>query len=335
MREFRGEDVLEGLTTLFAAHRGFTFGGGDYAEQALALRSGQVGNVRMTEFHSRFDVASRPEAPSEPVYFQFIEKGSITFIRQNGDLLGSAKAGELLTVAIPLGERLRVIADDRRIGVGVSHMKLLETVHRHFGVLAPRNLTFRPTTSTQDGGVLGEARAVINSFLSSDAHSCPATIEARKLYENAIAVSLLLGVPSNVSDLIRRTDDAIAPAQLRRAQEFMRHGVHEVIGIDDIARAAGCTPRNLQLTFRRVIGTSPMRYLRQLRMEDARRRIQSTDESATAIAMSLGFNNLGRFSKDYRTLFGELPSRTRRMRLSAPPEAQAIAGEGDRAWMPA
>jgi AraC-like DNA-binding protein len=57
---------------------------------------------------------------------------------------------------------------------------------------------------------------------------------------------------------------------------------------------------------------SPMRYLWLRRMSLARRELRRAEAPATvtAIALSFGFSHLGRFSVEYRTLFGETPSQT-------------------------
>jgi AraC-like DNA-binding protein len=70
--------------------------------------------------------------------------------------------------------------------------------------------------------------------------------------------------------------------------------------------------RSLTLCCRDHLGMSPMRYLWLRRMNLARRELQEAQapETVTTIALSFGFSHLGRFSVEYRTLFGELPSQT-------------------------
>jgi AraC-like DNA-binding protein len=64
---------------------------------------------------------------------------------------------------------------------------------------------------------------------------------------------------------------------------------------------------------------SPMRYLWLRRMHFARRALRMADPAATTatdIATSYGFWELGRFSVAYRSLFGESPSAA----IRRPPE---------------
>jgi AraC family ethanolamine operon transcriptional activator len=56
-----------------------------------------------------------------------------------------------------------------------------------------------------------------------------------------------------------------------------------------------------------------MKYAKQIRLESAQRVLlaaRSGITTVTDVAMNHGFFQLGRFSADYRRVFGELPSET-------------------------
>jgi AraC family ethanolamine operon transcriptional activator len=75
----------------------------------------------------------------------------------------------------------------------------------------------------------------------------------------------------------------------------------------------GVSQRTLEYAFRERLGTSPMEFIRRLRMHTARRALlaaQPGGTTVTEIAMTLGFYQLGRFAAEYRASFGELPSAT-------------------------
>lgn len=79
--------------------------------------------------------------------------------------------------------------------------------------------------------------------------------------------------------------------------------------IHDICQQLGVARRTLQNAFQQTLGTSPHRYLRALRLNRARQAIKQQQRVADA-ATAWGFWHFGRFSRDYRQLFGELPSET-------------------------
>jgi AraC-like DNA-binding protein len=60
---------------------------------------------------------------------------------------------------------------------------------------------------------------------------------------------------------------------------------------------------------------TPCRFVRAIRMREARKAMLSQHgarETVTQIAMRFGFLELGRFAVEYRLMFGECPSATRR-----------------------
>ncbi len=110
-------------------------------------------------------------------------------------------------------------------------------------------------------------------------------------------------------------DPGVAPGSVRRAEAFIHAGYAEPLTLSDIAIAAGVPARTLLESFRRFRNTSPIRYLRDVRLDAARETLRSGAAlTAADAAMGAGLMHLGRFSQDYATRFGELPSETLRNR---------------------
>jgi transcriptional regulator GlxA family with amidase domain len=105
------------------------------------------------------------------------------------------------------------------------------------------------------------------------------------------------------------------PRMLRLALEFMYENAQYDITIRDIAAAADVTPRAIQYAFREHVNTTPLEYLRRIRLERAHRELVSADpalDTVTSIAGRCGFTHPGRFSSAYKQVFGTEPSRTLR-----------------------
>ncbi len=81
------------------------------------------------------------------------------------------------------------------------------------------------------------------------------------------------------------------------------------ISVAELTVELGLSRRTLQNACNEIIGTSPVQYLRALRLSEARRMLQSA-RSVTEVATHFGFWHLSYFSRDYHTMFGELPSKT-------------------------
>ena len=87
------------------------------------------------------------------------------------------------------------------------------------------------------------------------------------------------------------------------------------ISLADIAEAVHVTPRAVQYMFRRHLETTPLQYLRRVRLHHAHQELRGTDrmqETVTAIAARWGFVHTGRFAVLYRQTYGQSPHTTLR-----------------------
>ena len=108
---------------------------------------------------------------------------------------------------------------------------------------------------------------------------------------------------------------AAQPKVLREAIGFIHGNAQRDIGLTDIASALNVTPRSVQYAFRRHLNTTPLEYLRRVRLAHAHRELQAADPSTNTvmdIAGRWGFSHAGRFSVIYRETFGNPPSKTLR-----------------------
>jgi AraC-like DNA-binding protein len=113
----------------------------------------------------------------------------------------------------------------------------------------------------------------------------------------------------------------------RRARDYIHEGLADGISIVALCEAIGVSRRALELVFRSVLGTGPGHYVRTLQLNEVRRDLLSnpdSDESIGAIAARHGIWHWSRFSRDYKLMFGELPSSTR-LRISSRQPSTACA----------
>jgi AraC-like DNA-binding protein len=86
------------------------------------------------------------------------------------------------------------------------------------------------------------------------------------------------------------------------------------MALSEIAAAAHVTPRALQYAFTRHLQTTPMAYLRRVRLAAAHQDLQAADprdgDTVTSIAARWGFAHPGRFATAYRNAYGQAPSVT-------------------------
>lgn len=104
---------------------------------------------------------------------------------------------------------------------------------------------------------------------------------------------------------------------VRRAVEAIRSDPARPFTPADLARLAGASTRTLHDGFRRHLDTTPMAYLRLVRLERAHAELRAADPSTTtvaAIAHRWGFGHLSRFSETHRRRYGRSPAVTLRHR---------------------
>ena len=73
--------------------------------------------------------------------------------------------------------------------------------------------------------------------------------------------------------------------------------------------------RSLEYGFRDLVGLSPFKYIKMLRLGEVRRRLQTSmraERSVSEVALDCGFCHLSQFAADYKRVFLESPSATRR-----------------------
>jgi len=99
-----------------------------------------------------------------------------------------------------------------------------------------------------------------------------------------------------------------------KAVEFIEARLAEPLTLSDICLALRVSPRTLRYSFAEIVGVSPMRYLSAHRLNGARRDFLQFDRERTVeeIALSWGFQHMGRFAHYYRLTFGERPTSTSR-----------------------
>lgn len=96
---------------------------------------------------------------------------------------------------------------------------------------------------------------------------------------------------------------------VRRAREIALAQTYGPPQVQDLCRELGLSRRTLQDSFRGVLGIGPLDYLHMLRLNGARRALLA-GQTVRAATEAWGFWHWSRFSREYRQLFGELPSAT-------------------------
>lgn len=141
----------------------------------------------------------------------------------------------------------------------------------------------------------------------------PLVVSAAARY---LAASVLSTFPNDAAAESSAADRRDAhPATLRRAIAFIEANAGSDISMAGIAAAAHVSVRAVQLAFRQYLDTTPMAYLRRVRLGHARAALQSAapgDTTVTRVAARWGYAQPSSFAAHYRAAYGESPSQTLR-----------------------
>ena len=89
---------------------------------------------------------------------------------------------------------------------------------------------------------------------------------------------------------------------------FIRDNFKNAITVEQIADAAHLSVSALERRFKKHLGKTPRQLLNEIRLEHARKLLVESDLAIAQIAFECGFADHSYFSKQFRLLFGELPS---------------------------
>ena len=98
---------------------------------------------------------------------------------------------------------------------------------------------------------------------------------------------------------------------LSHAEDYICANLETAITRDDLANIAGASIRSLSRAFEKKYGIGPMAFVRQRRLDACYTRLRGSEPGTTTVtdvAMSYGFNHVGKFAIAYKEAFGESPS---------------------------
>lgn len=132
---------------------------------------------------------------------------------------------------------------------------------------------------------------------------------------NLLVCNVLQAFPnSTMTGLLPSGPGYVGPSVVRRAMEFIEANADRPVTLPQIAAAVQIGPRGLQHAFRRQADSTPMEYLRRVRLQRAHEELQRAEptqgETVGAVAARHGFGNPGRFRRFYLLTYGRSPTET-------------------------
>ena len=253
-------------------------------------------------------------------------------------------ASDLACVAFPTRETGPTILDGVDVSLGDIlfwapnerfHARTTGTFHWGSILFKPKQL-IRVTRAEgldlrlpSSGWIGRPIRPVIRRLLRLHRRAEQATLNTPHLLRNQqCALELEHSLIEAMTDCLAAKDERAARSALpshaeimNRFEDLIQVSRKKLLSLSELSDAVGISGRTLRACCQQHLGIGPSHYVRLRRLDLTRRALlqaDPADATVSEISSRFGFDQPGRFSVVYRTLFGESPSVTLHRGLTAP-----------------
>lgn len=309
---FQSEDLDEArerVAAVFCPHRLDTIGrGARLAARHHHLR-GDKASLNYIEYGAKTMIAP---GTLEGFYLLQIPLSGAAAISNGADRYVTAP-GQAAVLNPQLPTTMIWEAGTRQLLVQIDRQAMIDQLSAQLGHRAEAPPTFLGAMD-MTGGAGATLRQMVN-FLMAEAdqgrHALGAGLMGRQV-EAMLVSGLLEAHRHDYRDRLGRVRAAPRPRHLRLAESFIEANLDQPLTLDDIAAAAGISPRGLQLVFRQHRGTTPLNFWRDARLARAHGDLVAGRGSVTEVALKWGFSHFGRFAQAYASRYGLSPRDTLR-----------------------
>jgi AraC-like DNA-binding protein len=300
----------EHIGSLFVPHCLDVVGGGQRLD--VCVSRAQMDGVSLIYHRHGASVRVRPE-PFRNFFLLQIPVAGEASVRLGQQEI-TCNTNQAVMISPHHGVDMRFGSGCEQLIVRIEKCELERHLEAQLGRDLARALEFSPAVPllTPGGQEIKALLHLMTASLLDGQGMCSSPI-TRKHMVSLLLSGLLTCLDNNYRDELAQGVRVPKPAYIRKAQEFIATNVREPIGPDEIAAAAQVSERALYAGFKASLNTTPMRYLRQLRLDLVHETLLKADPlraSVTEIALQLGFQHLGHFCTAYKERFGELPRDT-------------------------
>ena len=116
--------------------------------------------------------------------------------------------------------------------------------------------------------------------------------------------------------LISSYENKVRPELLQQkfnnAIDYIHENLNEIISVSQVSQFVNIPERTLRYNFEKKYNITPKDFIQRLRLNAVKKRLSNSTENPIIykIASEFNFWHMGQFTRDYKHLFGELPSET-------------------------
>jgi AraC-like DNA-binding protein len=243
--------------------------------------------------------------------FHFVTQGQCEIGYGNQHF--TANAGDVYVLHPAQQAKEHWIGDCEQLILRISTDELATAAAKVLGQRLEGNLQF--DTLTADPGIACWLKSLPQLREDNAGETTSLFDNSRVAYhfEQSLLMMLLSSLSHSSSFNMAHSRSTPAPYYVKRVENYFREHFADDITMDDIVAVSGVSVRTIFYGFKRWRCTSPMGFLRDLRLDKAQAMLcqgASGPRAVSAAAMAVGLTNLSQFSKLYKARFGLNPSTT-------------------------
>lgn len=145
------------------------------------------------------------------------------------------------------------------------------------------------------------------------ADECVSPSPMGRLYGDSLIISLLLAL-SRGKGCEQRSAGGLAPWQMLRLDSYVEAHLGEDLSLASLAREVGISRSHFSRSFRQTLGQSPFEWLREKRIERAKRLLLEGALSVAEVAIATGFADQAHLTRAFGRIVGVPPGAWQRVR---------------------
>ena len=300
----------EHIGTLFVPHRLDIIGPDQVLD--VCISKAELEGISLIYHRHGACVRVRPQLLRDFFLLQIPIRGKASVTVDNQEVLCSPE--QAVMISPTQGVDMKFDKGCEQLIVQIERTDLERQMEQQLGRRTELPVEFVPAVplGTSSAKEITSLLRYMTMTLTKPGDICSSTI-ARKHMASLLISGLINCLDHNYREELVEGKAWPRPAYISKAQEFMRVNYFESIGPADVARAVDVSTRALFAGFRTYLHTTPMRYLKDLRLDMVHQTLCNLEPrrtSVTTIAMNSGFLHLGHFCAAYKQKFGELPHET-------------------------
>lgn len=272
--------------------------------EKVAQNTGSLQHMHGISVLRRDQISELESFIYEPVICLILQGSKVTSI---GDQVANLRAGDALLVShdLPVVSRITEASPERPYLALILSLDM--GVLRSLYELVGNELTLSEDARSFSTGASDPAWLdPLQRYLELMDNPLDARVLGPTLLREIFYRLLLSPIGGMLRNLLIVNSHA---SRIARAIERMRTDFRSPLAVADLARTAGMSASAFHDHFRSVTGTTPLQYIKELRLIEARRMLSDASCSVSAAAFAVGYESPTHFSRDFSRKFGCPPSR--------------------------